>query len=513
MKVLLFSMPDVGPQAPPRVWRAPNLGISSLAGNCPDHDVTCADLIVRREDIRAAVREAMTRTSPELVGLTSMSFQYRTALRVAELVKQIAPSVPIILGGYHATLMHEELSADERFTAAFDFMIRGEGETAFRMMVDALDGSGSFGNVPSLSWKKNGEWVHNERGPLEDLSKIALPNRSSRLWQGEYWIRAAQRRSLWEVLLGGGTRQPLDVIETSRGCTMPCSFCSIRHMYGRSFRTYDMERVMADIADAKRHSAEWLVLADDNVTLDVPRFEAMCDAIVAAGHNDISYIVQTSAAGIASSAVLAKKMDRANMRVAQIGIESVSTRNLTLLKKGDIREQAKTALRHLHDNNILVVGSIILGNPEDTEEDIAQSFDFMLEHGVEFFADQILQPYPKTGVREELLKQGLITRPDAWWRYNGFWANVRTRNISEEGLQYLQWKYHQKGSKYTRTSTFRAAYPLYAVLRRYLVKPMKLFLARLKNWNRTRYEVFRESMREAVELNNFFGDTPNEWER
>ncbi len=36
----------------------------------------------------------------------------------------------------------------------------------------------------------------------------------------------------------------VDVIETSRGCTFDCGFCSIIEMRGRNFHTYTFDRVL-----------------------------------------------------------------------------------------------------------------------------------------------------------------------------------------------------------------------------------------------------------------------------
>ena len=79
----------------------------------------------------------------------------------------------------------------------------------------------------------------------------------------------------------------VDVIETSRGCTFDCSFCSIIEMRGRNFHTYSFERVLADIHDARDRGARSLFIVDDNITLNVRRFEALCRAIIDARLNDL----------------------------------------------------------------------------------------------------------------------------------------------------------------------------------------------------------------------------------
>ena len=70
--------------------------------------------------------------------------------------------------------------------------------------------------------------------------------------------------------------RPIDIVETSRGCTFDCSFCSIIEMRGRNFHTFGFERVLADIADARARGARAIFIVDDNITLNVARFEAMC---------------------------------------------------------------------------------------------------------------------------------------------------------------------------------------------------------------------------------------------
>ena len=92
----------------------------------------------------------------------------------------------------------------------------------------------------------------------------------------------------------------IDIVETSRGCTYDCSFCSIIEMRGRNFHTFDFTRVLADIADARARGARAIFIVDDNITLNVARFEALCRAIVEAGLNDIHYIVQAMTSSIAN---------------------------------------------------------------------------------------------------------------------------------------------------------------------------------------------------------------------
>jgi anaerobic magnesium-protoporphyrin IX monomethyl ester cyclase len=64
------------------------------------------------------------------------------------------PGAKIVLGGYHATLAHAELTAGTK--APFDYLIRDEGEQAFPALTKALSGGREFGSVPGLSWLREG---------------------------------------------------------------------------------------------------------------------------------------------------------------------------------------------------------------------------------------------------------------------------------------------------------------------------------------------------------------------
>src|SRR5439155_4159357 len=176
-------------------------------------------------------------------------------------------------------------------TDAIDFIVRGEGEHTFSELLRALEASPErealaerLRSIAGLSYRTGRGFVHNAPRPIVPLATapLGLPRRSARVLDGY-------------TLLG----RRVDVVETSRGCTFDCSFCSIIEMRGRNFHPYSIDRVLADIADARAHGAEAIFLVDDNITLDVERFAALCDAIVDAGFDDADYVVQAMTSPLA----------------------------------------------------------------------------------------------------------------------------------------------------------------------------------------------------------------------
>lgn len=488
MRILLCSMPDTVPQFSAKTWRAPNLAISSIAGNIqPHHEVVLADLVLKRKNLLPSLKKAIEDYQPDIIGLSAMTFQFDTARKIAAYIKTLQKDIKVAIGGYHATLMYEEIASSDDGNS-FDYIVRGEGEETFRDILDAIEGNLAWKDIPGLTYRHNGGFLHNAPRPLENLDTLQLPRRDARIWNG---------------YLFSGKR--LDMVETSRGCTMTCNFCSMNRMYGRTFRTYSFERVMQDLANAKKNGARYITFSDDNITLNVKRFESLCDAIVAAGHNDLRYIVQASTVGIASSPTLARKMALAGIQIVFLGIENVSERNLKLMNKGNMLEKTKLAIEYLHNNNMLIVGGMIIGHADDKEEDIAQNYEFFDKANIDFFGEQIITPYPKTGMRDILIKEGLVTNITDYRKYNGFWANVKTKYLSSDDLQFLRWKYKRKYSTFFKTTpAFKANFAMVNLLRIFVLRPYYRIKNCITSIGKKERDIFDKDMEKFAEMNNFF---------
>ena len=429
MKLVQISMPDTAPIViHEAAVHIPNLGIATIGAHLDRcHDVFIIDLVRKRNKVRRYLTKILPKLKPDLIGLSAMAWQYDTCVKIAKLIKTLLPHVKIVIGGYHATLMASEIARTSD-AALFDFMVRGEGEEACRRLMNALQGSDQVEDIPSLSYKKNGRFIHNPRGELCDLSDLKLPIRD-------------KRRLTWGYHL---MNKKMEVIETSRGCTRGCNFCSIRRMYGRSFRTFPIERVLADLDNIYYQKKAYNVfVTDDNMVLNPKRVIALCDAIIQRNYQKLVMVVQADCVSMAQNESMVQKMAQAGFKIVFLGIENISKKNLTAANKGNIVEASKTAIKHCHKYGMMIIGGLVLGFPDDDEETIKQNYEFFNEQDIDAAICQILTPYPKTGIRENLLKAGLVSNFDDFRRYTGLWANVRTKHLSTEQLQYLVWFYRQ----------------------------------------------------------------------
>ena len=431
MQILLLSMPDSFEHTPTVAVRMPNGALASLAGNLdPHHHVAIADLVLVQSSVRQTIEDLVTRLRPDVVGLSVMTFQRATARRIIALARSLHSGVRIVVGGYDPSLapdawVHPDLGVD--------VIVRGEGDLTFREVIRALENGQPLGEIPGLLYRDGDQFratAHREAARL-DRGEIRPPNRAARVLSGY-------------TLMG----RPIDVVETSRGCTFDCSFCSIIEMRGRNFFRFPIDRVIEDIREANARGARCIFLVDDNITLDIERFEALCHAIIEAGLNRIDYLVQGMTAPIATRGeALARLMRRAGFRYVFLGIENVLDDDLVFLKARAKNSRTSTAGRKntslaaveaLHRHGLLVVGGLIVGNPGDRRESITANLEFARRH-VDWPYIQHPTPYPGTPMTRDFQQRGLVTnaRPD---EYDGTTAVTRGEHLDPEEVEFMRWQ-------------------------------------------------------------------------
>jgi radical SAM superfamily enzyme YgiQ (UPF0313 family) len=427
-----MSMPDSFEHTPTVAIRMPNGALSSLAGNIDaHHDVAVADLILTQSAVRRTVERLVREQAPDIVGLSVMTFQRATARRLIALVRSMRPEAFIVVGGYDPSLAPDAWTHP---SLEVDAIVRGEGELTFRELIRALEARAPLSSVNGLLYRAPGGFIHTPPRAITAIKdgSIAPPKRDARVLSGY-------------TMLGRG----VDVVETSRGCTFDCSFCSIIEMRGRNFHRFPIPRVIADIADARRRGARAIFIVDDNITLDVHRFTALCEAIVDAGLTDIDYMVQGMTSAIAAHGhELAPLMRKAGFRYVFLGIENILDDDLVFLKasaKNATREAGRRtgnasqiAVDLLHRHGMLVIGGLIVGNPDDTREAIAANLTFARKY-VDWPYIQHPTPYPGTPMTRDFVERGLVVNQRVE-EYDGTTAVTRSAHLEAGEIEFLRWK-------------------------------------------------------------------------
>jgi radical SAM superfamily enzyme YgiQ (UPF0313 family) len=324
MRILLLAMPDSASSLD-GVMKFPNLGLCSLAAQAPGHDVRLLDLVLKPHKVLRRVLAEVADFEPDLVGYSAMSFQYDSARMLARAVRAAVPHALHVLGGYHATVLADAVAAHDG--DLFDFIVRGEGEVAFRQLVEGLAGR-SFApeTVPGLSFATAPAGTTTPTGPLLELDSVPLPRRDVRRLDGAFYFD-----------------RTFDVAEDEPGLSAAVHVLLDPQHVRRTFRRFPIPRVIADLKELDRRGRAAASSSSTTTSRSTCRASrTSATRSTPPGSRISSYIVQASVHGIAKDARTAEKMARAGFDTVFMGIENAEAANVGAL---DIKGQARQGRR------------------------------------------------------------------------------------------------------------------------------------------------------------------------
>ena len=422
MKILLISSP-IALLSIENFARLPSLGLASIAGNLDKsvYDIKIADLILAPGNPDRYFKKLLSELKPDMIGFSAMTFQYSNTLKLAKIAKEFNHEITTVLGGYHATTAYKEILLNDYDMSVLDFVVRGEGETTMKKLLKFLYDIESLSKIPGLSFRINGKVQHNipyipEKEKV--ISSILPPDRSLRVLKRGFY------------LLG----HKAETVETSRGCIFACDYCSINSMYGKNFRTYDIERVIDDIKSVRNTGAKFIFLVDDNITLDVTHLKKLCKRITEEKLNNLNYVVQVPIHPFLKNPDLPGIMCSAGIKYLFISIESPERQKIGY---ADDVVQVVSAFRQF---GAFILGGFVVGLPDDNEEKLQAMYKFAKQTSIDLVAFMILTPYPGTETRKQLKQQGLISNLDDYSKYVHIYANIRTENLSSQEIATIAWK-------------------------------------------------------------------------
>lgn len=376
-----------------RVWKP--LGLLTLASRTPaDCELDVIDENLGHVDERRIRR-------PDLVGITAFTSQAPRAYALGDHFRQAG--VPVVLGGIHVSMCPEEALEHA------DSIVRGEGESVWpRVVADARAGA--------LERVYQGGLC-----PIEDVP----PARHD--------------------LLAG--RYRLGSIQTTRGCPLNCSFCSVSAFNGRCFRQRPVDQVVAELEQIPE---PMILFVDDNLIgtrrEHLERAKNLFRAMIAAGQTR-PWIAQTTV-NLGDDDELLELASRAGCKMVFIGFESPTREGLQSIDKRfndahgrDMRKSVRRIQRH----GILVCGSFILGLDTDREgagEALARA---CIAYGVDMANLLLLTPLPGTRLYDQMAAEGRVTAnryPEDWLHYTLCRPVAAFRHLSREAIVAEQNRFH-----------------------------------------------------------------------
>jgi radical SAM superfamily enzyme YgiQ (UPF0313 family) len=368
-----------------RVWKP--LSLMVLAGMTPpEWEVWIVD-----ENLGAPDYSAMPR--PDLVGITAFTSQANRAYEVAAHFRRL--SVPVVIGGIHATMCLDEVSGH------VDAVVTGEAEGVWaEVLEDARHGR--------LKRRYDG-----------GLAKIdAVPSARHDLTAKGY---------------------AFGVIQTTRGCPLDCSFCSVTAFNGAHYRQRPVPDVVREFRLIRE---EYVLVVDDNLvgtrSDHIARAKDLFRALAKADLRK-EWICQATI-NFADDQELLALAAKAGCIGVFIGFESPDPEGLAevgkkfnLLKSRDFRASVRRIQRH----KILVVGSFIIGLDTDKPGIGKCIAETASQYGVDNLNALFLTPLPGTRLWDQMRAEGRIALdrfPEDWKYYTLTFPVANYRHLSLDGI-------------------------------------------------------------------------------
>ncbi len=426
----------------------PPLGILYIAGMLLKHgfEVRVVDGCLEG---RAAVRKAITEFRPDMVGVTCLTPGRKKAIEVASMAKEIDPSVKVVMGGAHATIMYEQMMAHY---PQVDYIVLGEGENACLEIAQGRDPS----EIAGIVYRDNGKIVKTAaRKHVENLDDLPFP-----AW---HLIDLSKYSPRGMGIVNGInlTKEPRISVIYSRGCTGHCSFCSSWWIW-KGWRHRSACNMVDELEMLnKEFGIKHFCFADDALTIDRQATIDLCDEIMARKLN-IAFFATTRADCVDEEVL--RKLKEAGCYELTFGVETASRSLLKKMGKECEVEHAEKAIRLTEAAGIRSGALLIVGNVGETDETIAETLDFLREtQPSKLGYTGGLWILPGTKLYNDCKKQGFID--DDFWLGDEPYKQYTLEHSPEEISRYEHMLNSYMTARYTasgaKPATFGAVYCVY----------------------------------------------------
>lgn len=407
-KLILIHPPQLG------LMEGFSTGLVSLANYVASHhpgaEIQLLDLgLTGPADLASTIAAQLaTDEARVVVGISTTTASYRSALLVARTAKQLAPRTVVVLGGHHAGPEAEAILQNHSFV---DYVVAGEGERALLHLLRTLPEP--FG-TPGLVFRRGTEIVRNPTAAFlapEELDQL------SPTFQG------------WGLRSAPGKFEHVTYV-SARGCPMRCSFCAVAN---ETIRAKTIGSVIADLRHLVHDLGLRRIAIEDNFFAQSrSRTLALCAAIEELQREvPFRWDCQTRVESMQPPGVL-EAMERAGCEAVYLGVEALDAESLLHLGKTRapgryLRSLCDEVVPRLLDSGVACYLNLQLGLPQEGPHHRTQALQLLRELGASAtrrnrsitIFPQLFVIYPGTRHCQEALAEGRFgpSAEDIWERF------------------------------------------------------------------------------------------------
>lgn len=366
-------------------FKLPFLGLPTIAAYTPpDCQVKMVDERISPVDFD---------DDADLVGITVMTPLATRAYEVADEFKRRGKTV--VMGGMHVSALPEEALEH------CDAVAIGEGEKVWPQMVEDF-----------------------KRGKLKQIYKTE-----------QLFDMAEALPPRWDII-DKSMYNPVDFIETTRGCPVNCNFCAVTQYYGAKYRTkpvHLVEEMVKKVRPVDKILAlkSLIFFVDDNIIASRKHCITLLNMLKS---YNIQWVGQASIS-VAKDDELLKLMSETRCLGLLIGLESLSEETLAECgKRINKPGEYLAAVTKLHHYGIGVKAAFMIGFDNDDMSVFAKMERFIRRSNFDSVYFSILTPYPGTRVYQKMESEGRLLHKD-WERYDTAHVVFRPKKMTVEQLE------------------------------------------------------------------------------
>lgn len=352
---------------------------NSIADGHSDVDSTLADL---EKEFRSF--------QPELIGISIRNIDNVNVLeeetfldlprRVVETAREALPGVPVVLGGSGYSIMPEALL----YEIGADYGVAGEGERAVLELAEAL----KKGVPPPVD-------------PAGIIRASESPLRDDSILGAEYILELAKRYN------AAGCVMPL---QTKRGCSNKCVYCTYPFLEGRKLRGRPSKEVIADIRRLRDEFGADMIFFTDSVFNDsTGNYLTLVEAMEKEGLEFPWTAFFQPDPGLTPEIV--DRLADTGLQSVELGPDATSDITLKAIGKHFNFEEVFRCNELFANKSIAVANYFMMGVPSETEETAKKGVENIrcLDRSVSFvfLGVRIL---PGTPLLELAVREGVIGR-------------------------------------------------------------------------------------------------------
>lgn len=381
----------------------------------------------------SALSGAIERFEPDLIGLTCMFTQtHRSAAQVAAMTGQLAPDVPLSLGGVHITncfMSRREFGSTIDDYAMVDFFFFYEAELALAQFVRAVNRQAPGSSVYQAYSNTGGMKIHftGRRAPAGDELNV-IPAHD--LMDVAELSRCGAIGSFFS-LRDKGVR--VATVLSNRGCRGRCSYCSVRNFNGSGVRHKSIDVLIDEMRSLEDQGVEHFMWLDDDLFFNHRRAIGLFNEMVRR-HVRLTWDCTNGVVAASCTEELIAAAAQSGCIGLNVGIESGNPEVLKSVRKpSGIGQFLRAAEVFKKFEQINTRGFLMIGFPNETYRMILDTYNLALAMDLDWYNVTILQPLPNTPIFDLMVKQGLVETTDTQQiRFNSGPFGKRRENVIRE---------------------------------------------------------------------------------